>query len=762
MKNSNIKFDCSFVIILLLISSCNCEVNHTSKLQSKRIPNYSGVQKEQLGRGLVGVHNGDGMVSISWRYLEDDPLDIAFDIYRQEGNGLPIKLNDIPVTHSTFFKEEGVNTTLTQTYTVKVSGSEVALNGGKYELTPQLANKQWISIPIAEVPDDPDFNFAPGDASVGDLDGDDEYELVVKREIRGFDNSHSGVAPGPLLEAYKLDGSFLWRVDLGINIRPGAHYTQLMVYDFDGDGKAEIAVKTSEGTTFGDGTKIGDVDGDGVTDYVDRNQESRTYGKILNGPEFLSVIDGMTGKELARTNFIDRGKPLEFGDNTGNRVDRFLGGAGYFDGKNPSILICRGYYAKTVLEAWNYRDGKLSRLWKFDTSADGGRYRKYEAQGNHNLRIGDIDGDGKDEITYGAILIDHDGTPGYHTGLGHGDAMHLTDINIDRPGLEVWSCHESKPSPAGSEMRDAETGVLLWGIPSLIDVGRAMTADIDPRFRGLEAWTVDSKGIYSAKGLFITETVPSVNMAMWWDGDLNRELLDRANIGGINHMAITKWNGDGVDTLHIPDQYEIMYNNGTKGNPCLHADILGDWREELIVRAKDNREIRIYLTDYKTKYRFHTLMSDEVYRWSVLTQNIAYNQPTQIGRYLGSDLGCFWPVMYQYDVRPNDKASATPDGRPKGLNARIMDAKRVVVSDMVAPDSLYILDARCDYDLIEWNIDGKLVSGERFVVLNVADYGYDKSIPIKIKATMRGCVFEDSGTLTFASEKPRSTSYWDK
>ena len=762
MKNCIKNCGLAFAIALILATSCECEESKTSKTQSGKIPNYSGVQKEQLGRGLVAVHNGSGAVSVTWRYLESDPLDIAFDLYRQEGDGLPVKLNSTPIARSTFFKEEGVNTDIKQTYTVRVSGSEKALSGGEYALTPQRAGKPWISIPVAEVPGDPDFTFAPGDASVGDLDGDGEYDLVIKREVRGFDNAHAGSAPGPLLEAYKLDGTFLWRVDLGVNIRPGAHYTQLIVYDFDGDGKAEVVVRTAEGTVFGDGTKIGDVNGDGITDYVDRDPESRTFGKILHGPEFLSVIDGMTGKELARADFIDRGAPFDYGDNTGNRVDRFLGGAGYFDGKRPSILICRGYYAKTVLEAWNYRDGKLSRLWKFDTSADGGRYRNYEAQGNHNLRIGDVDGDGKDEVTYGAVLINHDGTPGYHTGLGHGDAMHLTDINIDRPGLEVWSCHESQPSAAGSEMRDARTGALIWGIPSLIDVGRAMTADIDPRYRGLEAWTTDSKGVYSAKGHLITERVPSVNMAMWWDGDLNRELLDRANVEGVHHMAITKWNGDGVDTLHIPSQYEIMYNNGTKGNPCLHADVLGDWREELIVRSKDNREIRVYVTDYPTDYRFHTLMNDEVYRWSVLTQNIAYNQPTQIGRYLGSDLGKFWPVRYQYDTPPNSKLVVTSDGRPNGLNARIKDAERIVVRDIISSDSLYTLDARYDYDVIEWDIAGKRISGDRFVTLSVADYGYDKTIPVKIKAVIRGCVFEDSGTLTFASERVRSGSYWDK
>ena len=758
---------------LMLLASCGTPSSTDST--PGKIPNYSGVQKEQLGRGLVAVHNGEGVVSVSWRYLETDPLDVAFDLYRQESSGAPVKLNNTPLTKSTFFRDGGVNTHEIQTYTVTLAGSKEALQGGTYVMTPDRAQKPWISIPVAQVPGDTDFAWAPNDASAADLDGDGEYEIVIKREIRGFDNAHRGLADGPMLEAYKLDGTLMWRVDLGPNIRPGAHYTQLMVYDFDGDGKAEIAVKTAEGTVFGDGTKIGDTDGDGITDYVDRDEQSGTYGKIMSGPEFLSVIDGVTGKELARTDFIPRGEPFAFGDNNGNRVDRYLGGAGYFDGKRPSILICRGYYAKTVVEAWDFRDGKLTKRWSFDTTANNGEYKDYEGQGNHNLSIGDVDGDGKDEVTYGAILIDDNGKPAYHTRLGHGDAMHLTDIDIDRPGLEVWQCHESSPNRAGSEMRDARTGQLIWGIPSIDDVGRAMAADIDPRFRGVEVWTSSASGVYTADGRFISERKPSVNFGIWWDGDLNRELLDRTvsragvvgNPGspgnpaagpggprGVEYMAITKWNGDGVDTLHFPGMYEIISNNGTKGNPALSADILGDWREELIVRTKDNREIRVYTTDHPTDYRFHTLMNDEVYRWSVLTQNIAYNQPPQIGRYLGSDLGKFWPTRRQL-VTTNAKSGVAEDGRPNGMNARLAGSEEVMQPDIVTDRISYTLDARADYDTFEWTINGQPMKADRYLTLDVDKYGYDQPIAVTIRTTMRGCIFEDSGTLTFVKEMPR-------
>lgn len=717
-----------------------------------KIPNYSPqVQKEQLGRGLVAIHNGNGQVSVSWRYLETDPIDQAFDLYRIHGKQKPVKLNTEPLRQSTFYTDRDVNTGKDNTYVLTPAGGDVNQPLATYQLSVARARLPYLRIPMQQVPGDKDWRYAPNDASVGDVDGDGEYELIIKRENSGFDNSHKGLCKGStLLEAYTLDGKMLWRVDLGVNIRSGAHYTQFMVYDFDGDGKAEIAVKTAEGTRFGDGSVIGDTDGDGKTDYVDRDPDSRTYGMILEGPEFLSVIEGATGRELARTNFISRGAPGEFGDHHGNRVDRFLGGAGYFDGLRPSILICRGYYAKTVLEAWDYRDGQLTRRWKFSTTDDEGKYKAYEGQGNHNLRIGDVDGDGKDEVTYGACLIDHDGTGGYNTRLGHGDAIHLTDIDIDRPGLEVWDCHEAMPSKAGSELRDARTGALIWGIPAIEDVGRAMAADIDPRFRGCEVWTISGGGIYTADGRLITERRAPINMAVWWTGDLNRELLDggRGQGWGNRSVRLTKWTGDGLDDIPLPEQNDIVMNNGTKSNPCIQADLFGDWREEIAVRTRDNREVRIYMTDYPTDYRFHTLMSDPIYRWSVLTENIAYNQPTQPGFYLGSDLGKFWPSYYQLATR-NGKSGRAEDGRPNGMHERYRNAREVIVRNIRVPHSTYALDARYDYDTYAWTVNDAPVQAARTLSLSAETYGYGKPIHITLTATYHGCVFKDSCTVEF-------------
>ncbi len=707
----------------------------------------SSIQKEVLNRGFVAINQGNGHVSLSWRLLPGDSINRTFDLYSIVNNN-EIKINQKPLLNSTFYIDSVSDVHQVSKYLLKDASSHNLL--ANYIITKDNFSKPYLSIPMHAIPGDSNWRYSPNDASVGDLDGDGEYEIILKRENSGKDNAHRGECNGgPILEAYKLNGTFLWRIDLGINIRQGAHYTQMVVYDFDGDGKAELAVKTAEGTKFADGQVIGDVNEDGITDYVDRDANSPTYGKIMNGPEFFSVIEGETGKELARADYIPRGELNEFGDSHGNRVDRFLAGAGYFDGIHPSILMCRGYYAKTVLQAWDYRDGKLTQRWQFSTTDNNGEYKDYEAQGNHNLAIGDVDGDGKDEITYGACMIDDDGSGGYNTKLGHGDAIHLTDIDIERPGFEVWDCHEHVPTRAGSELRDACTGQLIWGIPSYEDVGRAMAADIDPRFKGLEVWTTHSKGVYTAKGELISQNTPSINNGIWWDGDLNRELLDGSGVTHREFVGITKWNGDGVDKLPLPDGKDLSANNWTKGNPCLMGDIIGDWREEVIVRTKDNKELRIYMTPYKTPYRFHCLMADIMYRWSVLTQNVAYNQPPQLGYYLGSDLGTFWNNSYQLQRGAHSKSGKSKEGHINDMNTRYHGAKRVVKEEIKVDAKDCVLDAGYDYDFYIWKINGVKVDVGRLLKLKSSDYTLKEPINISLQVQYRGAVFSDSVKVVF-------------
>jgi len=571
-------------------------------------------QMENLGRGVVAVNQGGAKVYVGWRLLGTDPDDIAFNLYRSAGDTEPVKLNKEPITGSTNFVDTGVNLGESNSYLVKpvLKGAEQA-SSAVFTLRANAPPRQYISIPLATP-----AGYTPNDASVGDLDGDGEYEIVLHQAGRGRDNAQSGTTTEPILEAYRLDGVFLWRINLGKNIREGAHYTQFMVYDLDGDGKAEVACKTADGTIDGKGKIIGDAN----ADY----RNSRGY--VLDGPEFLTVFDGQTGAALATADYIPpRGSVSDWGDDSGNRVDRFLACVAYLDGERPSLVMCRGYYTRAVLAAWNWRDGKLTRVWTFDSDDGAAGNSAYRGQGNHNLSVGDVDGDGKDEIVYGACCIDDNGKGLYTTGLGHGDAMHLSDIDPGRPGLEVWAIHERPRHPYGANLRDAATGKVIWGL-QLTDPGRGVALDIDPRHRGYECWANNSDGLYNCKGEKISDSKPrSCNMGIWWDGDVLREILDGT--------AIDKWDYANGTTNRLFTAEGCSRNNGTKSNPCLCADILGDWREELICRTSDNAELRIYTTTIPTDRRFYTFMHDPIYRLSVAWQNVAYNQPTQPGFYLG-------------------------------------------------------------------------------------------------------------------------------
>jgi rhamnogalacturonan endolyase len=412
-----------------------------------------------------------------------------------------------------------------------------------------------------------------------------------------------------------------------------------MVYDLDGDGRAEVAMKTADGSMDAKGNIIGDSAKDWRNDR----------GYILSGPEFLTVFDGLTGVALATTEYIPPRYPNSlnptteqlkemWGDGYGNRMDRFLAAVAYLDGKTPSLVMTRGYYTRSVLAAWNFRDKKLQHLWTFDSDEPASN-RTYRGQGNHNLSVADVDADGKDEIVFGAMTIDDDGKGLYSTGLGHGDALHVSDLDPSRPGLEVFDIQE-RFGDAGANFRDARTGEVLWKKASVKagddgeGPGRGLALDIDPRYPGYECWVTGAgiTGLFDCKGNKIGEKIPACNMGVFWDGDLQSEIL--------NGTTVEKWDyaNEKTNTLLDVAGYNCIKNNGTKSNPVLSADILGDWREELIYRTADNKELRIFTTNIPTDRKFYTLMQDPQYRLSIAWQNVAYNQPPHTGFYLGEGM----------------------------------------------------------------------------------------------------------------------------
>ncbi|MGC4232798.1 MAG: rhamnogalacturonan lyase, partial [Niabella sp.] len=447
----------------------------------------------------------------------------------------------------------------------------------------------------------------------------------------------AGFTDPPLIQAYKLNGQLLWTINLGKNIREGAHYTQFLVYDLDGDGKAEVAMKTADGSIDGRGTVIGDS----TKDW--RNER----GYILSGPEYLSVFNGATGAVIHTTDFIPpRAASLTpsfqelrqiWGDGYGNRMDRFLGAVAYLDGKRPSLIMSRGYYTRTVITAWDLKEGKLQKRWTFDSDSPGNS--RYAGQGNHNLTVADVDGDGKDEIVFGAMCIDDDGKGLYSTGLGHGDAMHVSDLDPSIPGLEVFDIQE-RFDDAGCSFRSAATGAVYWKKPSVQagadgeGPGRGLALDIDPRYPGFECWVAGAgiKGLFDCKGNKIADRTPPCNMGIYWDGDLLREILNGTLIG--------KWDYENSVTVELLNtaKFQCRSNNGTKMNPVLSADILGDWREEVIYRTTDDKELRIFSTPVPTEHRFYTLMHDPQYRLSIAWQNVAYNQPPHTSFFMGAGM----------------------------------------------------------------------------------------------------------------------------
>lgn len=580
---------------------------------------------------------------LSWRRLNEDPDATQFRIFRDGREVARVRgtcWTDVNGTADSHY-EIVTDSSQPNASAVSRAACRVWKNGF---LTLRLDRPQPETMPDGSVCD-----YAPNDCSAADLDGDGNYELVVKwNPSNAKDCAQSGFTGTVFLDAYRIpqtDGPApkLWRIALGRNVRAGAHYSPFIVFDLDGDGRAEVLLKTADGTIDGAGTVLGDAS----ADYRSPN------GKILEGPEFLSVFDGQTGAVLDSVPYLPPREilPAErkkgWGDDYGNRQDRFLAAAAFLDGhepgRNPSAIFFRGYYTASYGAAYDWVDRKLKLRWFHRSEVPN---QGLFGEGNHNLAVGDLDGDGRDEIVLGSAALDQDGTLLYRTGFGHGDALHLGDFDPDRPGLELWDVHEERESPYGCELRAAD-GTVLWGIPAHRDVGRGLAADLIPENRGAEFWSAAVRQtIFDRNGREIAKvTSLPTNFRIYWDGDLFDELLDGTRI---SHWVKPADAPGDVALLHdFQAQNGSASINGTKANPCLSADLIGDWREEVIfMNRNDPAEINLFTTTIPTNYSVPHLMLDPVYRLAVVTQNVAYNQPPHLGYYLpeSSDLRSFPPA----------------------------------------------------------------------------------------------------------------------
>ena len=598
-----------------------------------------GRQVEGLTRGLSVAATSSGVV-VGWRLLASDDPATEFNLYR-DGN----KIATIGPNDPTFYADAEGSTKSEYAVAAVVGGTERKQSKAEIVFTDKIKDVNNVHFPYKvlkldvpesqKMPDGSTCTYTPNDMSVGDLDGDGQLDLVLKWDpSNAQDNSKDGYTGSVFVDGMKLDGTRLWRIDLGKNIRAGAHYTQFMVYDLDGDGIAEIVMKTSDGTVDGKGKVIGDASKDYRT----------SAGRIMSGNEYLTVFKGNTGEEISTIDYWPkRNVTNSWGDTYGNRSERHLAAVAYLDGMHPSVVMMRGYYTMAYLAAYDFDGKKLVERWKHTSDKSGqGLY----GEGNHNVTVGDIDGDGKDEIVFGAAALNSDGTLRYRTGFGHGDAMHLSDMDPDHPGLELYDVHEEKQNKYSEEFRDKD-GKVIWGTTQTeagnVDNGRGMAADIDSTNRGFEMWSGTSGGIRTVKGERLNSTKPSVNFRIYFDGDLQDELMDATGSptvdnGGVTGGKIDKYNSSKKTVDRLFSFYNVegaSLNNWTKATPCIVADLFGDWREEFIVRSgSDPSKVIVFTTPFTSPHRVYTLMHDATYRVSIAWQNVAYNQPPHLGYYL--------------------------------------------------------------------------------------------------------------------------------
>lgn len=567
-------------------------------------------QIEELNRGLIAVYKGGTNAYLSWRLLAKDDWSIGFNVYRSTAGATAVKLNATPITNSTNYTDTNCDNTKQNEYFVRtvVDGVELETSE-KFTMAANTPWRQFFPIPLQAT----NSTYDVLHVYVGDIDGDGDFDYIVKRFPQ--DAKYNYI----LLECYLNDGTFKWRIDLGPNVETyiSSMTAPVLVADFNGDGKAEIIAKTGEGTIFGDGTKIDDTDGDNKTDY-NSHDGSGTYANVMTGPEFISYINGETGTEIDRNNFIARGKSSDWGDNYGARMNFIMSSICSFDGIKPGIVLSRGPGESMAVEAWDIINNKLSKKWSW--SAKGKTFSVGGWTDFHQIQCIDVDADGKDEISWGACMMNPNGTVRYTTELIHGDRFQITDINPNRAGLEAFAIQQNNTTLLASAIYDASTGTMLkkWYTTSKQDIGRGDVADVDPYSPGMELFDLGSNNLHASDGTeAVTGARPYPNVSIWWDADLQREFFVGIGSNGYN-PAINKWNV----TSQKEERLFTMYNDWGSysiispyaGRASFIGDIFGDWREEIALETADHTTLRIYTSNAETSYRIYTLMQNPAYR----------------------------------------------------------------------------------------------------------------------------------------------------
>lgn len=588
----------------------------------------TGVAKP-LNRGLMAVNlttsGGTGNL-ISWRIRENDPKDYSYKLYsgisrsqkRLVNNGNPIR------GRSNFIDTNGTTSTYYRLVVLDKDGNAVDSMASV-----KTWSNQTISIPTITPKDTRGLNatYTPNDASFCDMDGDGEYEIILKWDpSNSKDAASNGTTSDTYFDCYKLNGTRLWRINQGPNIRSGAHTTPFIAWDLNGDGYGEFIIKTAPGTIDGNGNYVVMNGDDPLQDCLSGR------GKPDRGPEYLTVFDGMTGAEISTIKYhTDYAAGQSYwGDSNQNRSERYTACLAYLDGKNrnPSAIFNRGYYAGSFVGAYDFDGYTLKERWVSRNTTSG---KGLWGEGAHWLTAADLDNDGFHEIQFGSAALDHNGQLLYRTGLGHGDAFHIGDFLTNRPGLETFMCHESKPY--GVDLRDAKSGELILHLTAGGDTGRGLAAHFDSSQQSAQFIHSASGAMYNADGgtvnadtWAIGSSGASVNCRIYWDGDLFDEFFDKSIIG--------HWNPTGkyFDRLKFNGGNYVWgsLTNGSKYNPCVMGDLLGDWREEIVTYDTNNNYLIINATNYTSNYPVPHLMDDIQYRENIVSQNVGYNQPPHL------------------------------------------------------------------------------------------------------------------------------------